>query len=187
MYCQTDTGLRLGSTNCFYYETNKSTTLQLCHLFTFDWRRREKIRSKLSLFSWTNVVGLLSNKMMRNLRTVQTIPIRLISPPIRSNSIRKRFLCTANKSTNEQHERTASFGFQTVLENEKAEKGSLIWMLRPFRFCYLKLSDVAFVYSFSRLFVFYFIFIWILFELKFNFGACTKCTKCLKMWQPHMI
>lgn len=69
---------------------------------------------------------------MNNLRKVQIIPTRLISPLIRSNLIQKRFLCTVNKSTNEQHERTASFGFQTVPENEKAEKGSVCFLLYAF-------------------------------------------------------
>lgn len=145
----------------------KQTKAQHCNsvisVFTFDWRKKErKSSSKVSLFSWTNVAGLSSNKMMSNLRRVQTIPIRLISP-----LIRKRFLCTANKSTNEQHhERTASFGFLTVPENEKAEKGSLICIVRPLRFCYLKLSMRLCIHFTDYLFCFYFIWLW--FELKFT-------------------
>lgn len=61
--------------------------------------------------------------MMNSLRKVQILPMRLISPLVCSNLIRKRLLSTANGLPNEQHERTASFGFQTVPESEKAEKG----------------------------------------------------------------
>lgn len=60
---------------------------------------------------------------MNSLRKVQILPMRLISPLICSNSIRMRLLSTANESPKEHHEPTASFGFQTVPESEKAEKG----------------------------------------------------------------
>lgn len=62
---------------------------------------------------------------MNSLTKVQAMPIRLITPLIRLNLISKRMLCSTNKSTSEQSERTASFGFQTVAESEKSEKGRL--------------------------------------------------------------
>lgn len=59
---------------------------------------------------------------MHSFRKLPVSQIRLINPLIRLNCIRKRDLCTAKETTSE-NERTASFGFQTVRESEKADKG----------------------------------------------------------------
>lgn len=128
---------------------------------------------------------------MNNLKKVQTISMRLISPLIRSNLIRNRMFCTANKSTNEQHERTASFGYQTVPENEKAEKGSLICMsvnlIYKISIPFVVFENVPFI----DLFIDLFIFCLFLFELKclslILAHTHAQCTKYLKMWPPHMI
>lgn len=61
---------------------------------------------------------------MHSLRKLSVPQIGLISPLIRSNHIRRQNLCTAKESTSE-NERTASFGFKTVRESEKADKGIL--------------------------------------------------------------
>lgn len=59
---------------------------------------------------------------MYSFRKLTVSPIRLINPLIRLNCIRTRDLCTAKETTSE-NERTASFGFQTVRESEKEDKG----------------------------------------------------------------
>lgn len=51
---------------------------------------------------------------LRNLRH-----FRQISALFGSNHIQKQYLCTAKES----NDRTTHFGFQTVGENEKADKG----------------------------------------------------------------
>lgn len=58
---------------------------------------------------------------MHRLRKLSVLQFRSISQLIGSNCTRRQFLCTANQSN--ENERTASFGFQTVRESEKADKG----------------------------------------------------------------
>lgn len=59
---------------------------------------------------------------MHCFRKLSVLQFRSISHSLISvNCSGKRFLCSA-KETNE-NERTASFGFQTVPESEKADKG----------------------------------------------------------------
>lgn len=58
---------------------------------------------------------------MYNLRKLSTLQFRSISPLIGSNCMKKQFLCTAKETS--ENERTATFGFQTVRESEKADKG----------------------------------------------------------------
>lgn len=59
---------------------------------------------------------------MHSLRKLSVSQIRLINPLNRLHLIRSQNLCTIKESTSE-NERTASFGFKTVRESEKADKG----------------------------------------------------------------
>lgn len=61
---------------------------------------------------------------MNSLRRFSVRKFRPINSIISSNYIRKQYLCSA-KDANSENERTAHFGFQTVRESEKADKGLL--------------------------------------------------------------
>lgn len=59
---------------------------------------------------------------MHNLRKLLSVQLRSINSLIGSNSNRNRF-CTTSKETSTETERTTHFGFKTVGENEKEQKG----------------------------------------------------------------
>lgn len=59
---------------------------------------------------------------MFSLRTISVRKFPPINPIIHLNYIRKRYLCSA-KDAHSDNERTAHFGYQTVRESEKADKG----------------------------------------------------------------
>lgn len=59
---------------------------------------------------------------MHSLRKLSVMQFRSINSLIGSNYYRKQYLCS-KKETSTQTDRTTHFGFKTVGENEKADKG----------------------------------------------------------------
>lgn len=59
---------------------------------------------------------------MHSLNKLSVRQFRSINSKISWNLSRKQHLCTAN-DTIDKHDRTAHFGFKTVRETEKADKG----------------------------------------------------------------